>query len=371
MAAYSGRGASLALACLVLWIVTCCGLPSAKAQSVAVDGRNSGETPVADSVPNSVMGDPAGIDALANPDHVASGVFDVIVESIFGAASAEEWTPLDLGTFFSDGWDRPWVWSPEGTNGAPKQNWFGASDGVFVRLNSVNFFFTDGMTKNTGLLLDPFPWSPVKPMTNGNQYWASYNLYLPLNQRLELVFVAPFIASNKTSSTGHYVANFGDLTISGRFRLIEHRNFSFQALLTERTPTGQTINGNNINFVTPAVEFWSNFAPGWVLRGGTGLNIDTGRPSATDTYFTNLAMGRYLTTADARIFKQMVAHVAVSTMSDVLGRKDHISDVYVSPGLRFSLGPERKWAILSALQVPVAGPHPYAYQADFALVREF
>ena len=96
---------------------------------------------------------------------------------------------------------------------APKQNWFGSADGIFVRLNEVTFFFTDGMTRNKGLLLSPFPWAPTKPDTNGNQYWASYNVYLPLNQRLELLVVAPFIASNTTSPTGHYVGNFGDLTI--------------------------------------------------------------------------------------------------------------------------------------------------------------
>ncbi len=145
----------------------------------------------------------------------------------------------------------------------------------------------------------PLPWAPSKPATTGNEYFATFNLYLPLNRRLELLVVAPFIASNPTSSTGHYVSNFGDLTISERFRLVDQRDFSMQALLTERTPTGQTVNGNDINYITPALEFWCNFAPKWVLRGGTGINIDTGRTSATSTYFTNLAMGRYLTTKDA------------------------------------------------------------------------
>jgi hypothetical protein len=211
----------------------------------------------------------------------------------------------------------------------------------------------------------------VKPKTNGNEYWASYNLYLPLNQRLELLVVVPFVASNTTSPTGHYVSNFGDLTISERFRLVEQRNFSFQALLTERTPTGQTVNGNDINYITPAVEFWWNFAPRWVLRGGTGINIDTGRTSATDSYFNNVAMGRYLTTKDAPIFREMVAHVAIATTSDVLGRKGYITDVYVAPGVRFGLDRNDKWYALGAIQVPVSGPHPYAYQLDLALARNF
>lgn len=220
------------------------------------------------------------------PDRVTTGPLDVIRESIFGAASEDDWRPLGLSTFFTQGWDEPWVKSLPGTNGAPKQNWFGAADAVFARLSSLNFFYTNGMTTNTGLLLSPFPWSPVKPNTSGNQYWASYNTYLPLNQRLELLVVVPFVASNTTSPTGHSVSHFGDLTISERFRLVEQRDFSFQALLTERTPTGRTINGNDLSLITPSVEFWGNFAPKWVLRGvrvSTSTSDARPRPRRTST----------------------------------------------------------------------------------------
>ncbi len=89
------------------------------------------------------------------PAHVAPGSLKVIRESIFGPASKEQWHPLSLSTFFSEGWDEPFVRSPEGTNGAPKQNWTGTADGIFVRFASVNFAFTDGMTTNSGLLLTP------------------------------------------------------------------------------------------------------------------------------------------------------------------------------------------------------------------------
>ena len=294
-----------------------------------------------------------------------------IHESIFGAASQEDWHPLSLSTFFSEGWDEPYVKSPEGTNEAPKQNWFGAADGIFVRLDSLNFLFTDHMTNNRGLLLTPLPWSPAKPKTDGNEYFASYNLFLPLNQRLELLVVVPFIASNKTSPTGHYVGNFGDLTIVSRFRLIEQRNFSMVAFVSERIPTGKTVNGNDINFVSPSLEFWWNFAPKWVLRGGTGINIDTGRNSATDVYFNRLSIGRYLTTKDARLFKELVGHVTVATLSDVAGRAGHISDVYIIPGVRFGLDKNQKWYGLAGVQVPVSGPHPYDWQPNFSLVRNY
>jgi hypothetical protein len=107
------------------------------------------------------------------------------------------------------------------------------------------------------------------------------------------------------------------------------------------------------------------------VRGATGINIDTGRHSATSPYFNNVALGRYLTTKDATIFKELVAHVAVSTLSDVLGRKDYISDVYIAPGVRFGLGQGGNWYALGSAIFPVSGPHPYAWQPLFSLVRNF
>jgi hypothetical protein len=131
------------------------------------------------------------------------------------------------------------------------------------------------------------------------------------------------------------------------------------------------VNGNDINFITPSLEFWWNFAPNWVVRGATGINIDTGRHSATSVYFNNLAIGRYLTTKDARIFKELVAHLAVMTLSDVLGRKGYITDVYISPGIRFGLDRDQNWYVLGAAMIPVSGPHPYAWQPMFSLVRNY
>jgi hypothetical protein len=354
---------SLALACLVLAIVANLALPAAQAQ-----GPEQGEGITA---PDGVVAGAPAFGPDTAPNEIARGTLDVICESILGAASSEEWQPLGLSNFFTEGWDDPYVRSPVGSKGAPKQNWFGAADGIFLRSVTLEFFYTNGLTTNQGLLLNPFPWAPVKPAANGNQYWASCNLYLPLNQRLELLLVAPFLASNKTSPDGHYVTNFGDLTISERFRLIEQQDFSFQAALTERMPTGQTVNGNDIAYITPAAEFWWNFAPKWVMRGSTGINIDTGRKSATDTYFNNVALGRYVTSKDARLFRSMVVHLAVSTMTDVLGRDGHNYEVYVAPGVRFGLDRSGKWYALGAVQVPVTGPHSYAYQLDFALSRDF
>src|SRR5262249_3067931 len=207
MGALSAKGVPLALACWALPILSGVGLPTARAQAdVSSTTAAFNSTAVADPPPPAIVASglleieerpaPSCVipgSAAFGPDRpparVATGPLDVIRESIFGAASEDDWRPLGLSTFFTRGWDEPWVKSPPGTNGAPKQNWFGAADGVFARLSSLNFFYTNGMTTNTGLLLSPFPWSPVKPETNGNQYWASCNVYLPLNQRLELLVV--------------------------------------------------------------------------------------------------------------------------------------------------------------------------------------
>ena len=71
------------------------------------------------------------------------------------------------------------------------------------------------------------------------------------------------------------------------------------------------------------------------------------------------------------IFKELVAHVAVSTLSDVLGRKNHITDVYIAPGIRFGLDRDQKWYVLGAIQVPVSGPQPYDWLSSFALLRNY
>ncbi len=95
---------------------------------------------------------------------------EVIRESIFGAADKKDWKPLTLGTFFSEGWGDPFTNAPEGTNGAPKQNWIGSPAGVFGRFATVDFFYTNHLNNVSGLFLTPnAPFMPVHPFTNGNQ----------------------------------------------------------------------------------------------------------------------------------------------------------------------------------------------------------
>jgi hypothetical protein len=306
------------------------------------------------------------------PPEVVMGPFDVIRESIFGPASKEDWKPLGLGTFFSEGWDEPFVNAPEGTNGAPKQNWIGAPAGVFGRFATLDFFYTNHLNNVPGLFLTPnAPFMPVHTFTTGNQYAGYATILLPLNSRLELLLGTVFIDSRRSSPAGGYVGNWGDTGVQARFHLIEQRNFSMVGLVGERIPTGKSVNGSGINYVTPGVEFWWNFAPQWVVRGGTSINILTGRRSATSVYVNQLAVGRYLTTKDAKSFKELEVHVTATALSDVAGGAGFVDDIYLFPGFRFGLGQGEKWYALGGVQVPVSGPRPYAWQPQFALTRNF
>jgi hypothetical protein len=131
------------------------------------------------------------------------------------------------------------------------------------------------------------------------------------------------------------------------------------------------VNGSGINYVTPGLEFWWNFAPKWVVRGQTSINILTGRKSSTSVYVNQLSIGRYLTSKDASVFKKLEVHVTASALSDVAGGAHFVNDIYLFPGFRFSLDKEDKWAVLGGVNVPVSGPQPYVWQPQISLTRKW
>jgi hypothetical protein len=89
----------------------------------------------------------------------ASPLTDVILESLFGEADPDLWRPLPLSTLFSEGWREPWVPSPNGSGGAPRQGWINALDGNLYRL----WFFTFAQGFNQA--------------SKGNAYLGAYTLY--------------------------------------------------------------------------------------------------------------------------------------------------------------------------------------------------
>lgn len=226
---------------------------------------DSSEAPTSDDI-----GDAPALYALDLdlPPPAALTFREVARESIFGPASEDDWRPLSLATFFSEGWDRPFANAPKGSNGAPRGNWIGAPAGVFGRFATLDFFHTNHMNPVPGLFLTAnAPYIPVHTATTGNQYAGYTTVRFPLSARLEVQLAAVFVDSRKSSPTGGYVANWGDLGVQARFHMIDRPNFSLLSFFGERVPTGKPVNGSGINFVTPGLEFWWNFAPHWVARG--------------------------------------------------------------------------------------------------------
>jgi hypothetical protein len=57
-----------------------------------------------------------------------------VSEKSFVETDPDNWRPLPLSTFFSEGWRKPWVPSPNGSGGAPRQGWINAAFGNLYRL---------------------------------------------------------------------------------------------------------------------------------------------------------------------------------------------------------------------------------------------
>jgi hypothetical protein len=58
-------------------------------------------------------------------------------------------------------------------------------------------------------------------------------------------------------------------------------------------------------------------------------------------------------------------------VSNVLARKNRISEAYVPTGLPFGLDSTHEWYLLGAVQIPVKGPRPYDFQLDVCLARNY
>jgi len=127
MSAFPVKGVPLPLAWIAALVLAGMGPTMARAQGVVPSASASAGSPVGDPAPRPVVvpsdvldfGEPeAAIPAIPGspacvpgtlPARVVMGPLDVIHESIFGPASKEEWHPLSLSTFFSEGWDEAYV----------------------------------------------------------------------------------------------------------------------------------------------------------------------------------------------------------------------------------------------------------------------
>src|SRR2546425_12817549 len=118
----------------------------------------SAEIPVADETP---------AEGASEPARARYSLWNAAGESVFGDAYShpERWRPLSLGTFFTEGWDQPWVGPPRGGGGAPRQSWLNAFNGAFYRtVHTTGGGGHDGGDAFNG---PPPPDTPPNPRTGG------------------------------------------------------------------------------------------------------------------------------------------------------------------------------------------------------------
>jgi hypothetical protein len=286
---------------------------------------------------------PAGGASAPMASRIEMGLFDTITESLFGKPDPDSWRPLPLSTLFSEGWNEAWVPSPSGSGGAPRQGWINAGDGNLYRL----WFFTFAQAFNSG--------------PKGNAYIGAYTLYAPLNRRLNLIINVPFVERNSASSglpiinptgltsrTFKSQSTFGDISFTPRVLMHETKDFSLTSELAVLVPTGDQPQAGKTQLV-PAVQFWNNFAGGWVVRGGIGDIIPLNTNSGKDTLISQLAIGQTLTEHDVPLFGDLTWYV--SAVADTpLSQGQHTS-VTLTPGMRTHLG--RDWYFLAGLPTPL------------------
>ncbi len=301
------------------------------------------------------------VEAAARPS--STGFFAVARDSIFGDAYDVPWKPLPLRTLFSEGWNEAWVAEPNNSSDS-QQGWINAADGNFYRLFFFSYDFADR--------------SPARR----DGHTGSYTIYLPLSRRLEVIAVVPFVTSQPTfgagkqtfpgSVAGGQVRNransvgFGDLAITPRVMLLENDDFTLVAQTTIQIPSGTRSTGAGQTIVSPGVQFWWNFAEGWVMRGGFSPGIGTNRQAGGTTLLSQLAIGKTLTPAEVPYFGDFTIYLSTNVFNTVSSSK---TSATLTPGFRTHLG--GGYYFLGGLEVPVTGPVPFQENAIFWLMKTF
>jgi len=266
----------------------------------------------------------------------------VILRSIFGKADPNNWRPLRLSTFFSEGWREPWVPEPVGPGGVTRQGWIDAADGAMY---PGLWFFTFAQGFNE--------------QPKSNAYLGSYTLFTPFNRRMLLITNIPFVLTNNAAdglptispggtpvATSRSHTTFGDVSFTPRFLLHETRDFSVTADLTVVTPTGNMPLAGSTS-LAPTIAFWNNIGDGWVVRGGLGVSVPlNGRGS--DTLISQFAIGRMLTGHDVPWFGDFTCYL--STIVETPVSNGGATSVRLTPGIRTHLGNE--WYFLAGLPTP-------------------
>ena len=336
----------------------------AQSDDPAAGTRDAQRTPSPDQPESGASPDPAAAQPRPSP---TGGFFETVSASLLGPASTDDWTPLQLGTLFTEGWNRPFVFSPQSDGGAFRQEWINAANGVFYRQFVFDYNFRDRVSPS------------------GDRDIGTLSVFAPLSRRFELFLAIPFVdyhlvdrsatqagmGSRAGGSVGPsaYRATFGDITVQPQVLLSETKNTSILALLAIRTPTGSLAAGNGGTSLGPQVQFWQGLPNRWVIRGGAGPIVPVSSTGLHTTFDTNLTIGRFLTLDDVRYFKELSTWVAVSN-SAVMDHRGPASDsLTILPGIRFRIAKDA-W-FLYGVEVPLVAPRGEDYAMYIRLVYRF
>jgi hypothetical protein len=275
---------------------------------------------------------------------------DVIIESLAGNVYADTvpWRELPITTFFTEGWDEPWMGRPTGEGGAPRQGWLNTFDGVFYRLVIGTYGYAHADR-------------------NVETHTGTFTAYLPLNRRFELRADLPGVAQGDSVGAG-------DDVFWTRFMLHETRGMSHSMNVGFKAPTGDTDIGNGVASIIPQYEFWTNYWGGLVVRGGVGVEAPYGHQSirelnARTQFLGNLGIGYYLTEHGMTPIGDLVLHATTNLKYAMDDRGPSTTTVTITPGFRTHLG--RDWYLLGGVEVPTTDPEPFDYQVLAGLMKVF
>ena len=314
-------------------------------------------------------GDAGRLSSRSAVPTVTTGFLDTALESLFGPALTENWTPLSLSTLFTEGWNQPFVFSPASDGGALRQEWINAANGVFYRQWVLDYNFRDHA-------------SPT-----GNRDIGTWSIFAPLSRRLELFISVPFVdyhaVNNPSASSGgrasmnpragssgaSYQATFGDITITPQVLLSETKNTSIMSILAIRTPTGSLSAGDGNTSIGPQIQFWQGLPNRWVVRGGAGPTIPLSATGLHTTFDTNLTVGRFLTLDEVRYFKELTVWVAVNNSAAMDHSGPAADNVTILPGVRFRVA--KNTFVLYGVEIPLVAPRDEDYGMYFRLVQRW
>ena len=309
------------------------------------------EQPVVSPFSNAVAA-PPGLNAPEGG--VMQSPFDVAMESIFGEANSAGWRPLSFRTFFTEGWNESFVFTPRTESGAPRQGWINSFDGVMYRL----WFNAFGYHQNVG--------------GNGNSYYSDWTVFVPLNRRLDIRLDVPYVNTNKGGLQNKYVTQFGNMNLVGRFLLHETRDTSVIFVGGTSIPTGHPTTGGGATQLQTGIQFWHGMRDRWVVRGGINTIVPaTNYPNGIRTNENvDVAIGKYVTDPGTPIFGDMVLYTSANLITSIDNRGPNNTFFCLTPGYRAEI--TKNWYHLGGVEIPmVGGPANYTYGLQFWLLKVY